>query len=136
VRTLAEQAEPWPLDIAPATLIDQATLGIDEHVRRAALHSNPGPEHVFVDPVTLRFQGVIDFGDAYVSHPSFDMRRWTAPGDRVALLDGYKAESTVDSAFLGTWTAVLMGGLVAMAARWPERRGALLEDLRSLIAEL
>src|SRR5205807_1478395 len=34
-----------------------------------ALHSNPGPEHVFLDPPTLMLNGIIDFGDAFVSHP-------------------------------------------------------------------
>ena len=56
----------------------------------APIHSNPGPEHVFVDPETLAFTGVIDFGDAYVSHPSFDMRRWSSPEDRAALEEPYR----------------------------------------------
>jgi hygromycin-B 7''-O-kinase len=34
-----------------------------------ALHYNPGPEHVFVDPSAGQLTGIIDFGDAYRSHP-------------------------------------------------------------------
>ncbi|OYV46771.1 MAG: hypothetical protein B7X10_04725, partial [Burkholderiales bacterium 21-58-4] len=40
------------------------------------LHSNPGAEHCFVDPSTRAFSGLIDFGDAYRSHPALDVRSW------------------------------------------------------------
>ena len=53
-----------------------------------ALHSNPGPEHTFVDPVSGRLTSLIDFGDAYFSHPVNDLRRYRSPADRQAVLDG------------------------------------------------
>ena len=55
---------------------------------RVPLHSNPYLEHVFVYPESGAYAGLIDFGDAYISHPAFDMRRWNRPADREALLAG------------------------------------------------
>ncbi len=109
---------------------------------RCAVHANPGPEHVFVDPASLRFQGVIDFGDAYTTHPTFDMRRWSSPADRVALIEGYGSEAKLDERFLQTWQAVVVGSLMATiaglgpGASRPERRQAAVEDLRAVAADL
>jgi Ser/Thr protein kinase RdoA (MazF antagonist) len=81
------------------------------------LHSNPGPPHAFVDPATGAFAGLIDFGDAYLSHPALDLWRWGDPADRVALFRGYTAEQPVDATFLQTWRVVqVLADLRAMAA--------------------
>jgi aminoglycoside phosphotransferase (APT) family kinase protein len=137
------QKEPWPFEIDPVTLTERALAeSADLDLKRSALHSNPGPEHVYVDPTSLRFQGLIDFGDAYISHAVFDMRRWSSPGDRAALIDGYGAESQPDDAFLRTWRTVILGGLMATIAGTgpgvarPERRQAALNDLSGLITEI
>lgn len=137
---IAVEGAVWNLEVAPEVLVDRA-LGLVRDVGRAALQANPGPEHVFVDPVSLRFQGLIDFGDAYISHPTFDFRRWSAPADRAALMEGYRAEGEVSDAFLGTWRAVLVNGLMATIAGLgpgarPERRQQALNDLHTLLAEL
>ena len=61
----------------------------------------------FVDPTTLRFSGLIDFGDAYISHPAFDIR-WPRNTDRQAILDGYQEQGQLSDAFFAVWRTVLM----------------------------
>jgi hypothetical protein len=58
-------------------------------------HANPGPPHTFVKSDN-RFSGVIDFGDAYISHPVFDIRRWPTE-DREAIIEGYRGKGDVDN---------------------------------------
>jgi hygromycin-B 7''-O-kinase len=140
---ISEQPGTWPPGMSPETVAVKA-LKLVRDDSRSALHSNPGPEHVFVDQVSLEYQGLIDFGDAYISHPAFDMRRWTAPDDRAAVIQGYGAEAEIDDAFLATWRAVLVSGLMltiaglgpGTSALGPERRKAALDDLPALLAEL
>jgi hygromycin-B 7''-O-kinase len=120
------------LKALPSQLLDGAPLD----GRRAPLHSNPGPEHVFVDPASLRFQGLIDFGDAYISHPSLDLRRWTSPEDCAALLDGYGAERDVNEGFRQALTVGRVIALVDVIARRPARRQAALDELRELVSTL
>jgi hygromycin-B 7''-O-kinase len=56
-----------------------------------------------VDPATGAYTGTIDFGDAYVSHPALDLRRWRDPADREALFAGYVAAAPVDDEFVEAW---------------------------------
>lgn len=51
------------------------------------IHTNPALTHTFVNSEN-RFSGLIDFGDAIISHPIFDFRRWGLV-DRKLLLKGY-----------------------------------------------
>jgi aminoglycoside phosphotransferase (APT) family kinase protein len=81
-----------------------------------ALHSNPGPEHVLVD-VTGHFVGLIDFGDAYRSHPALDLTRWPATGDLVHVLDGYRALGALPATFDDAWRAGFVITELARAAR-------------------
>ena len=99
----------WDLPLSPETLAETAMALIQPQPRSAfvALHSNPGPEHTFVDPTTLRFSGLIDFGDAYISHPAFDIR-WPRNTDRQAVLDGYQEQGQLSDAFFAVWRTVLM----------------------------
>ncbi len=139
----AVRTEDWPFDTKPGLLVERLLVdGWKPDLTRCAVHANPGPEHVFVDPASLRFQGVIDFGDAYTTHPTFDMRRWSSPADRVALIEGYGSEAKLDERFLQTWQAVVVGSLMATiaglgpGASRPERRQAAVEDLRAVAADL
>jgi Ser/Thr protein kinase RdoA (MazF antagonist) len=68
----------------------------NESVRIVPCHANPGPEHTFVKDGKL--SGVIDFGDAYISHPIFDMRRWPV-ADRKHVIDGYMSAAKIDDSF-------------------------------------
>ena len=63
-----------------------------------ALHANPYIPHVFVDKKTHKYSGIIDFGDAYIGHPIFDMWYWK-PESRKILLQGYTSERPVSAAF-------------------------------------
>jgi len=51
------------------------------------LHSNPALSHTYVDSNFL-FSGLIDYGDSFISHPIFDIKRWNLT-DRVLILKGY-----------------------------------------------
>jgi hygromycin-B 7''-O-kinase len=132
-------AHPWPLAIPLETLGRQVLRALPRTDARAALHSNPYREHVFGQPATGVFTGVIDFGDAYVSHPAFDLRRWHRPAERAALLAGYTAAGPVSAAFLAVHRAVLIlyqaTLLVAYGADDPRTAG-IADDLPQLLAEL
>lgn len=82
-----------------------------------ALHSNPGPEHTFVDPTSGAFAGLIDFGDAYRSHPALDMRPWTAATDGEALLAGYRSVGPLPAGFEDVWRTGLVIAQLTRASR-------------------
>ena len=63
-----------------------------------ALHVNPYICHVFIDEKTHRYSGLIDFGDAYIGHPIFDMWYWKV-ASRKTLLEGYTYEKPVSNTF-------------------------------------
>jgi len=83
--------------------IDKARAKADKHIakitrtRPKMRHADPSDEHVFVE--NGEYSGVIDFGDAYISHPAFDFRRWPH-ADRGALLEGYLSVGEVEDGFL------------------------------------
>ena len=101
VRALAShRLELTPADVAPVTL-----------------HSNPGPEHAFVDPGVVGFAGLIDFGDAYRSHPALDFRPWNDEVDVRSLYDGYESSEPVTSSFDDVRRTALIINELARAAR-------------------
>ena len=63
-----------------------------------ALHVNPYLPHVFVDESTHKYTGIIDFGDAYIGHPIFDMWYWKV-NSRKILMRGYTAEKPISENF-------------------------------------
>src|SRR6185369_3085341 len=97
--------------------------------------SNPYEEHVFVDPVA-GFTGLIDFGDAYVSHPALDLRRWNHPADREALLAGYQEAGAVSDAWLAVWRALMIVADVTTMVQRSERAAEARRDLESLLADV
>ncbi len=67
----------WAAAIDLRAVAGQALAELPASTPPATLHSNPGPEHCFIDPGSGRCRGLIDFGDAYRS-----TRSWTCgPGD-------------------------------------------------------
>lgn len=129
----------WPLAIPLATLGQQVLRAVPRSDARAALHSNPYREHVFVHPDRGVFSGVIDFGDAYVGHPAFDLRRWHRPAERAALLAGYTAAGPVSAGFLAVRRAVLIlleATVLVVYGPDDSRIAGVAEDLTQLIAEL
>ena len=99
-----------------------------------ALHSNPGPEHTFVDPETQEFRGLIDFGDAYIGHPAADLR-WPRREDRLALLQGYGEPQGDGGECMALWRSVRIISDMAAIAGWPDRRPQALASLSDLLAE-
>jgi Ser/Thr protein kinase RdoA (MazF antagonist) len=126
----------WTLALEPGAVAEVARAALParlKDIELAALHSNPGPEHVFVEPTTHALSGLIDFGDAYIAHPAFDWR-WPDHADRLALLAGYAEEGTLTDAFLAAWRAsLLLADLTAVATR-PERRAVALHGIAALLA--
>jgi aminoglycoside phosphotransferase (APT) family kinase protein len=105
-----DEAIERAMGAVPDTLTDAPVL----------LHSNPGATHVFVDPSSARLTGLIDFGDAYVSHPALDLRRWPDPADRVTLLEGYLDGTPASPEFTLMWTiAMVQADLAAIVAGSP-----------------
>ena len=135
VEVASEHADAWTLDLSPADAGGRARSGlavIEE--APVPLHSNPGPEHVFVDPDTLHFSGVIDFGDAYLSHPALDFRRWALPRDRRALMRGYATSRPLTASFDANWRSISIIMLMHDFASRPGRRSESLDGLHLLLA--
>ena len=131
----AEQT-PWRLPLTVEQVGAKVIASVPRSNERAALHSNPYLEHVFVHPESGAYSGLIDFGDAYISHPTLDMRRWNRPEDREALLHGYMSERPVSDSFMATWRAVTMLGDVVTIAYYPERAADAEQDLLALLAQM
>jgi aminoglycoside phosphotransferase len=132
VQVIGATPNLWQLAVSPADLASRVLAALPASVDLVALHSNPGPVHTFVWPDTLDFVGLIDFGDAYISHLALDWR-WPTHADRVALLHGYCDETPATNEFMAAWYAGLaLSDLLALATR-PETRPQTLERLRHLL---
>lgn len=127
---------PWRLPLTVEQVAAKVVASVPRSNDRVALHSNPYLEHVFVHPETGAYTGLIDFGDAYISHPTFDLRRWNRPTDREALLQGYLSEQPASDSFLATWRAMMMLGDVVTIAYYPERAAEAEQDLADVLAQL
>ena len=127
---------PWPLQTRFADVRDRTLAALPASAELVALHSNPGPPHAFVDPDTGRFRGLIDFGDAYISHPALDLWRWRRPVERAAALAGYVADAAVSDDFMQTWKAVGIVADVLLIAYFPDRAGDAIEALQRSLREL
>jgi hypothetical protein len=126
----------WPLALTPLQVGAKAVSSVPRSKERAALHSNPYLEHVFVYPHSGIYAGLIDFGDAYISHPAFDLLCWNRPTDREALLQGYTAAGPVSDDFLATWRAVMVLADAITIAYEPERRAEAEHDLLALLERI
>jgi hygromycin-B 7''-O-kinase len=133
---VARAAAPWPHGLDPLQLARLAMRALPDADVCVALHSNPGPEHVFVDAHTGALTGLIDFGDAYFSHPALDLRRWHSPVDRAAVHAGYGAGTALSAAFEQTWrVACLLADMQAFAHE-PACRAQALEEIAVLVESL
>jgi hygromycin-B 7''-O-kinase len=111
METLQNSAMPWPGRYSLESIQSKTVRALPQNDPRplVVLHSNPGPTHTFVVPALGKFSGLIDFGDAYVSHPAFDLIRWPTPGDREAVLQGYlggAGAGILGDSFTATWRIV------------------------------
>lgn len=136
VARIRDEQRPWSLSLTPEHVVARALAILPDSDERVALHSNPWHEHTFVEPTTGKFVGLIDFGDAYISHPTFDLRRWRDRPERNALLAGYIAEQPVSDNFLATWLVAQVAGDMAAIATSPVFGPAAHADLEQLLREL
>jgi hygromycin-B 7''-O-kinase len=126
----------WALPLMPEQVGQRALDTLPRSDERVALHSNPWHEHTFVDPATGQYTGLIDFGDAYISHPTFDLRRWRERPERDALLAGYTAEQPVSDDFMATWLVAQVLADMAAIATSPALGSAAHADLGQLLSQL
>lgn len=126
----------WTIPYTPEHVADKMLTALPESDERVALHSNPGPTHTFVNASTRLFTGLIDFGDAYISHPAWDLWRWNSPDDRQAVLAGYTSDKEVDDAFLGTWKVVMVLSDMMAIAYQSRSKIASEIDLKVMVEQL
>lgn len=126
----------WTLPYTPEQVAEKALAALPESSECVTLHSNPGPTHTFVNASTGIFTGLIDFGDAYVSHPAWDLWRWNLPEDRQAVLSGYTEEKYVDPGFMGTWKVVMVISDMMAIAYQMKSRAESEADLQDLLEQL
>ncbi|MBI5879286.1 MAG: aminoglycoside phosphotransferase family protein [Chloroflexi bacterium] len=130
------EGKPWTLPLAPRAVAGRALAALPEELERAALHSNPWHEHTFVNPDSGTYIGLIDFGDAYISHPSFDLRRWRSTEERAALISGYTETGPVSADFRQAWRVAQIAGSLAAIANAPDLAPAALAELPRLLSSL
>jgi aminoglycoside phosphotransferase (APT) family kinase protein len=133
---IRERGQSWSLDRSPEEVAELALAALPRSEDRVALHSNPGPEHTFVFPDTGAYSGLIDFGDAFISHPALDLRRRAGPRDGDAIMRGYTAEGPVSDTFLTTWRVVqVLFDLIDIAA-YQNRAASAERDLQDVMQQL
>jgi len=138
---LAEKLEgrpaSWPLTVSPsrvsALALDALPAGPTQPV--VVLHSNPGITHTFVDPAGA-LSGLIDFGDAYASHPALDLRSWPDPDDRVELRRHYLDGDTAIADWDAVWTSAMIYADMAALSGPPAQAERAAADLRERLDEV
>ena len=123
----------WAATIDLRAIADQALADLPASTPSATLHSNPGPEHCFVDPGTGHFSGLIDFGDAYRSHPALDVRSWRSPEDSRHMLAGYQALGPVPDGFDHVWRTGIILTQLRLATRGHGEPSETAHTIRELI---
>lgn len=106
--------------------------GLPADTHPVTLHSNPGPEHCFIDHASGRFTGLIDFGDAYRSHPALDVRSWASLDDSRHMLAGYRAAGPLPAGFEHVWRAGIAATQLRLATRGrrePEQTARTIQEL-------
>lgn len=124
----------WAAAIDLGAIADQALADLPATTPPATLHSNPGPEHCFVDPGTGQFSGLIDFGDAYRSHPALDVRSWRSPDDSRHMLAGYQALGPLPDGFEHVWRTGIILTQLRLAARGHGEPGETARTISELLS--
>lgn len=136
VEMIRNEGKTWDYPLPPEIIGRRVMATLPDVKDVVALHSNPGPEHTFVDPVTGKLTGIIDFGDAYFSHPVNDLRRYRSPEDRSSVLAGYLEEAPVDKNFMPVWRiACSLSDIVAIAFS-VEHQSAAVAELNQILEEI
>ncbi len=126
----------WNYPLAPDIIGRRLMRTLPAKKQIVALHSNPGPEHTFVDPASGALTGIIDFGDAYFSHPVNDLRRYRAPADRAAVLAGYLEGGALDDDFMATWRVACAQSDITAIAFSPELQADAAAELDQILSEI
>jgi aminoglycoside phosphotransferase (APT) family kinase protein len=135
VEMINKSPKSWSYPIDPIKVSRLAMHELPDVDMWTVLHSNPGPEHVFVHPENGLLSGIIDFGDAYFSHPAHDLRRFRSPQDRNAVFAGYCSGAPVSENFIQTWrVAQILTDMIAIV-RNPEFCEAAKEELDQILNE-
>jgi aminoglycoside phosphotransferase (APT) family kinase protein len=135
----ADRPEPTvPLPSTVEGSISRALAALPDRLAEpaVALHSNPSPTHVYVDPSTSLFTGVIDFGDSYVSHRALDLHRWPDPTDRVTLRDAYLGGAEPSAEFHRMWTIAMIYTDLAAIANGSQHATNAARDLATRLDDL
>ena len=133
---IKNEGKAWNYPLSPESIGRRVMATLPDTQEIVALHSNPGPEHTFVDPATGQLTGIIDFGDAYFSHPVNDLRRYRAPEDRRAVLAGYLESGPVSDDFMGVWrVGCAITDIVAIAFS-QEHQPAAKAELNQILEEI
>lgn len=130
---LAQHPDRWTPAIPPEKVTATALALLPQTFTPVALHSNPSPTHVFCDE-TGALTGIIDFGDAYLSHPALDLHRWPDPADRVILREAYLDAREPGDGFDAAWTAAMIYTDMAVIATRPELAETAAADLATRLA--
>jgi aminoglycoside phosphotransferase (APT) family kinase protein len=112
-----ENSEGWDRALDVRAIGAARLADTPSETNPVALHSNPGPEHTFANPESGQFSGLIDFGDAYRSHPALDLRPWGNETDAEHLLAGYQSLGPLPDTFEQVWRTGLVIMALARAAR-------------------
>ncbi len=128
--------ENWEYPVPPEVIGRRMIAAMPDTRRIVALHSNPGPEHTFVDPGSGELIGIIDFGDAYFSHPANDLRRYLSPKDRTAVLSGYREAASLNAEFMAVWRVACAIADITAMIRFPELRSDAAAELDIILAEV
>lgn len=138
LHALDERPGPVALPLPAAEIAARAlgALPASAGAPMVVLHSNPSPTHVFVDPAHSTMTGVIDFGDAYTSHPALDLHRWPAPADRAAIRVGYLDGMAPSAGFDQVWTVAMIYTDLAVIAAGSAHTGEAVADLSERLDEL
>ena len=81
-------------------------------------------------------RGVIDFGDAYISHPALDVWRWRWPEERAAVLAGYTADAPASDDFMRTWKAVTVTAAALLLSFPGDRADEAIRNLQRCLSGL
>ena len=117
-----EHTEGWDGALDVRAIAAERLAHTPTDTNPVALHSNPGPEHTFVRPDGGNFSGLIDFGDAYRSHPALDLRPWEGEADAESLLAGYQSRGPLPDGFEHVHRTSLVLMALTRAARGSRSR--------------
>lgn len=123
----------WDKKIDLTAVAERCLAELPPETSTVTLHSNPGPEHCFVDPDSSTFTGLIDFGDAYRSHPALDVCSWFSLDDSRYMLAGYRSLGPLPEDFDAVWRAGLLLTELRLAARGYRDPGAVARTISDLV---